>query len=149
MTTNSESSNPTASPGTAAAGPNTDAKEAARHESDRLKGHAQSAASDVAGTAQDETVEQAKSLASSAQDELAAQASTQQQRLADQSRTVTDDLHRIRRGERPESDMVVRAVSSLADSAESITQQLETKEPADLLDDVRRFASRRLACSCS
>ena len=39
--------------------------------------------------------------------------------------------------------MVTQAVSSIADRAESLTRQLETKEPMDLLDDVRRFASRR------
>lgn len=150
MTTNSESSNPMATPGRPTAGPNVDSKEATRQEADHLKGQAQSAASDVAGTAkeearavQDEAMDQAKSLASSAQDELASQASTQQQRLAEQSRTVSDDLQRISRGERPESDMVVQAVSSLAERAESFTRQLETKEPADLLNDVRRFASRR------
>jgi hypothetical protein len=88
-------------------------------------------------------MDQFKSLASNAQDELTSQASTQQQRLAEQSRTVTDDLRRISRGERPESQMVTQAVSSIADRAESLTRQLETKEPMDLLDDVRRFASRR------
>ena len=77
------------------------------------------------------------------QDEVAVQASTQQQRLAEQSRTVTDDLERIKRGERPQSDMVLRAVSTVADRAEAFTRQLETKEPLDLLDDVRRFATRR------
>ncbi len=148
MTTNSESSNPAAP--RRAAGTDSDPKEATRHEADRLKGQAQSAASDVAATAKDEaravqneTMDQVKSLASNAQDELTSQASTQQQRLAEQSRTVTDDLRRISRGERPESQMVTQAVSSIADRAESLTRQLETKEPMDLLDDVRRFASRR------
>src|SRR5699024_12148573 len=110
----------------------------------------QSAASDVAATAKDEaravqneTMDQVKSLASNAQDELTSQASTQQQRLAEQSRTVTDDLRRISRGERPESQMVTQAVSSIADRAESLTRQLETIEPMDLRDDVRPVASRR------
>lgn len=150
MTTNSGSSNPTSPRRAAGASTSSDAKEATRQEADRLKGQAQSAASDVADTAkgearavQDETMEQVKGLASSAQDELASQASTQQQRLAEQSRTVTDDLQRISRGERPESQMVTQAVSSIAERAESLTRQLETKEPMDLLDDVRRFASRR------
>ena len=150
MTTNSESSNPTTPRRAAGTDVNSDPKEATRHEADRLKGQAQSAASDVAGTAKDEaravqneTMDQVKSLASNARDELASQASTQQQRLAEQSRTVTDDLQRISRGERPESQMVTQAVSSLAERAESLTRQLETKEPMDLVDDVRRFASRR------
>jgi len=76
-------------------------------------------------------------------DEGNAQASNQQQRLAEQSRTVTNDLQRISRGERPESDMVNRAVSTVAERAEAFTRHLETKEPSDLLSDVSRFASRR------
>ncbi len=150
MTTNPESSNPLASTGTASPGAGNDPKEATRQEADRLKDHAQSAASDVAGTAkeeahavQDEAMAQARSLGQTVQDEVAVQASTQQQRLAEQSRTVTDDLQRISRGESPQSDMVLRAVSTVADRAESFTRQLETKEPGDLLHDVRRFASRR------
>ena len=150
MTTNQESSNTPASGGTRSASATEQAKQTTRQEADRLKGQAQSAADDVAGTAkheahavQDEAMDQAKSLASSVQEEANAQASTQQQRLAEQSRTVTDDLQRIRRGERPESDMVLRAVSTVADRAEAFTHQLETKEPRELLSDVRRFASRR------
>src|SRR5699024_10857974 len=136
--------------GTAPTGSGNDPKEATRHEADRLKDHAQSAASDLTGTAkdeahavQDEAMSQAKSLGQTVQDEVAVQASTQQQRLAEQSRTVTDDLQRISRGESPQSDMVLRAVSTVADRAEAFTRQLETKEPGDLLHDVRHFASRR------
>ena len=150
MTTNPEASNPLASTGSPSTGTGKDPKEATRQEADRLKDHAQSAASDLAGTAkdeahtvQDEAMTQAKSLGKSVQDEVGVQASTQQQRLAEQSRTVTDDLQRISRGESPQSDMVLRAVSTVADRAEAFTRHLETKEPADLLDDVRRFASRR------
>ena len=150
MTTNQESSNNPASGGTRSASATEQAKQTTRQEADRLKGQAQSAADDVADTAkheahavQDEAMDQAKSLASSVQEEANAQASTQQQRLAEQSRTVTDDLQRIRRGERPESDMVLRAVSTVADRAEAFTHKLETKEPRELLSDVRRFASRR------
>lgn len=77
------------------------------------------------------------------QHEVAAQASTHQQRLAEQSRTVSDDLRRISHGERTDSEMVMRAVSGIADRAETFTRKLETKEPGEILDDVRRFASRR------
>ncbi|NLE96561.1 MAG: hypothetical protein GX596_01035 [Propionibacterium sp.] len=96
-----------------------------------------------AGRVKDDAVDQAKSLASSARDEAYSQAATQQDRLAQQSRLVSDDLHRISRGERAESDLVNQAVSALADRAEKLTTSLETKGPEDLLDDVRRFASRR------
>lgn len=126
------------------------AQDAAQAEAGNVAGKAQDATREVTDTARqearqvtDEALGQAKSLASSAQDELNSQASTQQKRLAEQSRTVTDDLQRISRGEQPESDMVNQFVSMLADRAEKFTTQLETKEPADLLKDVRRFAARR------
>ena len=70
ITTNPESSNPTVTPVTAAPNSNTDAKEATCQEADRLKGQAQSAAGNVAGTAKDEAravqnaaMDQAKALA--------------------------------------------------------------------------------------
>jgi hypothetical protein len=122
----------------------------AKHEAGRLGSEAQSAARDVAGTARDEAVNvkdealgQAKDLAESAKQEASSQLSTQKDRLAAGSRGISDDLERISRGERPESDLVNQAVSMLSDRARRVTEQLETKEPMDLLEDVRRFAARR------
>lgn len=113
---------------------------------------AKHAAQDLAQSAQqeaahlkDEAVEHARSLGGSLQDQAREQASTQQSRLAEQSRTVADDLHRLLSGEQPQSDLVRQAVSTVADRAETLTQRLETAQPADLLDDVRRFAARRPA----
>lgn len=150
MTTNSESSTPLTTSKNVTSETGSETKQATRDEADRLKHHAQSAASDLSHTAkheaqsvQDEAMAQAKSLASTVQDEIATQASTQQQRLAEQSRTVTDDLQRIRRGESPQSDMVRDVVANLADRAENFTRTLETKEPGELLADVRGFAARR------
>ncbi|GGC81973.1 hypothetical protein GCM10011512_05910 [Tersicoccus solisilvae] len=143
MTQNPESTHPG---GGGAAG----AKDAAQQEAQQLKDTAAHAAKDVAGTARreaanvkDEAVGQAKSMVSSLKDEASSQASTQQQRLAEQSRNISDDLRRVAQGEKPESDLVNRVVSTVADRAERFTTQLENKEPADLLQDVRRFAARR------
>lgn len=136
MTTNSDSGNAAA--------------QAAQDEAGQVADKAQDAAREVTGTAReearqvaDEATDHIKSLGASAQDELFSQASTQQKRLAEQSRTVTDDIHRISRGERPESDLVNRFVSMAAQRAEDFTTQLENKQPKELLNDVRRFASRR------
>ena len=125
-------------------------QEAAKHEAGRLGTEAQSAARDVAGTAQqearnlkEEATGQARNLAESARQEATSQLSTQKDRLAAQSRGISEDLDRISRGERPESDLVNQAVSMLSQRARRVTEQLETKEPLDLLDDVRRFAARR------
>ncbi|MCY1158983.1 MAG: hypothetical protein MOP51_2007 [Citricoccus sp.] len=125
-------------------------REAAKHEAGRLGTDAQHAARDVAGTAKDEAlhvkdeaVGQARSLAESARQEASSQLSTQKDRLAVQSRGISEDLERISRGERPESDLVNQAVTMLSDRARRVTHQLESKEPMDLLDDMRRFAARR------
>jgi hypothetical protein len=125
-------------------------KDTARQQAAQVKDTAQDAARDVAGTAKDETlnvkdeaVGQARDLAASARQEATSQLATQQDRLAGQSRTISEDLERISRGERPESDLVNQAVTMLSRRARQLTEQLETKEPADLLDDVRRFAARR------
>ncbi|GAA4777231.1 hypothetical protein [Citricoccus nitrophenolicus] len=116
----------------------------------QVKDQAQGAAKEVAGTAKDEAAHvkdeamgQARDLAESAKQEASSQLATQKDRLAGQSRTISDDLERISRGEKPESDMVNQAVSMLSDRARRLTEQLESKEPMDLLDDVRRFAARR------
>lgn len=150
MTTYSESSNHVAPRRTHSDTTATNTQQATRYEADRLKDHAETAASDLAETAQDEAyavqdeaMSQAKSLGHTVQDEAAGQAANQQQKLAEQSRTVTNDLHRISRGERPQSDMVTRAAGSIAHGAESVTRHLETKEPGEILGDVRRFAARR------
>lgn len=88
-------------------------------------------------------MKQARSLTDSALTEVNEQASTQQKRIAEQSRVVTDDLARLARGERPESDMVNQFISMAADRAQKFTTQLENKEPKELLNDVRHFAARR------
>lgn len=125
-------------------------QETAKQEAGRLGTDAQDAARDVAGTAKDEALHlkdeaavQARGLAASAQEEVTSQLSTQKDRLAAQSRGISEDLERISRGERPESDLVNQAVSMLSQRARRVTEQLESKEPMDLLDDVRRFAARR------
>lgn len=123
---------------------------AAQEEAENIKNKAFDAAGQVADTAQqeasqvkEEAMKQARSLTDSAVNEVNAQASTQQKRLAEQSRTVTDDLARLARGERAESDMVNQFISMAADRAQKFTTQLENKEPVELLNDVRRFAARR------
>jgi hypothetical protein len=125
-------------------------QETAKQEAGRLGSEAQGAARDVAGTVKDEAVHvkdeamgQARDLAASAKQEVSSQLSTQKDRLAVQTRGISEDLDRISRGERPESDLVTEAVSMLSHRARRLTEQLESREPMDLLDDVRRFAARR------
>lgn len=115
-----------------------------------MASHAKDAAQDVAGTAREEArrvtgeaTDQVRSLLTSARDEAFGHASTQQQKLAGHSRLVSDDLRRISRGEAPQSDLVSQLLSTVTTRVESFTTALETREPADLLRDARRFAARR------
>lgn len=125
-------------------------QDAAKDEAARVADHAKGAAHDVADSARrearqvtGEATDQIRSLLHSARDEAFVHASTQQNKLAGHSRTVSDDLQRISRGEAPQSDLVSQLLSTVTTRVESFTSALETKEPADLLRDARRFAARR------
>lgn len=125
-------------------------QDVAKGEAARVAEHAKGAAGDVADSARqearqvtDEATDQIRSLFNSARDEAMGHASTQQEKLAGQSRIVSDDLQRISRGEPPQSDLVSQLLSTVTTRVESFTTALENKEPADLLRDVRRFAARR------
>jgi hypothetical protein len=125
-------------------------QDAAKDETARVAGHAKDAAQEVADSAREEArrvtgeaTDQVRSLLTSARDEAFGHASTQQQKLAGHSRIVSDDLQRISRGEAPQSDLVNQLLSTVTTRVESFTTALETREPADLLRDVRRFAARR------
>ena len=125
-------------------------KDEAQNQAQQVAQDAKAQAKDLGQTAQqeagqlkDEAVQQAKSLAGTVQDQVGEQAVSQQERVAGQVRSYTDDLHRLVSGEQPQSDALRQAVSAVADRAETLTQRLETASPADLLDDVRGFAARK------
>lgn len=142
---------------TASAGEDSAAQRKVQETAGEAKGQAQAVAQEAKGAAKevaetakqeaaqvkDEALQQVKSLAGTVQDELGTHAGTQQERLAGQARGLTDDLHRVVSGEQPQTDVLRQAFSAVADRAETLTQRLETAQPADLLDDVRGFAARR------
>ena len=126
------------------------ASDQARDEAHRVADNARHAAEDVAGSAKrearqvaGEATDQIRALYDNALHEAMGHASTQQEKLAGQSRLVSDDLQRISRGERPESDLVNQVLGTVSSRVEKFTTDLETKSPEDLLRDVRRFAARR------
>lgn len=125
-------------------------QDAAKDEAAQVADQAKGAAKDVGDSARrearqvtGEATDQIRSLVNSARDEAFGHASTQQEKLAGHSRIVSDDLQRISRGEPPQSDLVSQLLSTVTTRVESFTTALETREPADLLRDVRRFAARR------
>ena len=125
-------------------------KDMAKDEAGNVKDTAVGAGKQVAGTAKEEAAnvageakQQAKSLVSTATSELKNQASSQQTKLASTLRGYTDQLQGVTQGQGleagPLNDLVQRATSRGSD----FVSWLENREPADVLDEVRRYARRR------
>ena len=114
-----------------------------------VAGTAVEAGKDVAATAKDEAANvaaeaeyQAKNLLSTATSEVQNQASTQQGRLASTVRGYAEELQGISQGSAP-SGVMGDLVQQAASKGSQIAQWLEDREPADVLDELRRYARRR------
>jgi hypothetical protein len=112
---------------------------------DRMRG----AGSHVAGTAADEAANvknevghQAKNLVGQVRNQVSGQVSTQKERAAGGIRTVSDQLRSMADSSETEG-MASNLVSQAASRAGDVAGWLEAREPADLLEDVKRFARRR------
>ncbi|MET0713595.1 MAG: hypothetical protein ABWY57_01665 [Mycetocola sp.] len=112
---------------------------------DRVRG----AGSHIAGTAADEAANvknevgyQAKNLVGQVRTQVTGQVSTQKDRAADGIRTVSDQLRSM--ADSSETDgMASNLVSQAASRAGDVAGWLESRDPADLLNEVKRFARRR------
>lgn len=129
-------------------GPST--KDVAKGEASNVKDTAVDAGKQVASTAKDEAAnvageakEQAKGLLSTATSELKSQASTQQSRLAGTVRSYADELQGLAQGNPLQSGPINDLVQQFAGRGSDIAGWLENKEPADVLEELRRFARRR------
>jgi ElaB/YqjD/DUF883 family membrane-anchored ribosome-binding protein len=112
---------------------------------DRVRG----AGSHIAGTAADEAANvknevghQAKNMVGQVRDQVSGQVSTQKGRAADGIRTVSDQLRSMADSSENEG-MASNLVSQAASRAGDVAGWLESREPADLVEDVKRFARRR------
>jgi hypothetical protein len=121
----------------------------AKGEAAAVKDTAVDAGKQVASTAKDEAANvaseakyQAKNLVSTATSEVRNQASTQQGRLASTLRGYTDELQGISQGNAP-SGVVGDLVQQVASKGSEIAEWLENREPADVLEELRRYARRR------
>lgn len=101
----------------------------------------------VAATAKDEVQQVAGEAKNHAQDlfhlaraEVSDQAATQQQRAAGLLRSVSGELGQM--GNSAETGMASGLVNQAASSVDQIAGWLENREPADLLDDIKRYARR-------
>lgn len=112
----------------------------AGQEGKRVAAEAKAQAGEVVGEAR----RQAKDLTRQATSVLSEQAGQQTQRAATGVRTLSDDLRAMASGSTPsEGGIAADLTHQLSGQLGQVAQWLENREPADLLDDVRRFARRR------
>ncbi len=125
------------------------AKDEAKEQGRQVAGDAKAKGQEVAGTAKeqgrqvkDEAKGQAKGLLDSAKTELNSQASTQTERAASGLSSLGDQLAALAKGE-PQDGQVTDLVRQAGDKVSEAARWMEGREPADLLQDVSRFAARR------
>ena len=106
----------------------------------------------VAGVAKDEAHHVASEAATQARHvaqevlrdvsgQMSEQSRTQQDRLSTTLRSLGDDLEKM--AAQADTGLAGDLAREVADRARSASQHLEGREPAELLDDVRRFARQR------
>lgn len=143
-------STPPPAPGSASGSePDGTTTDAAKGEGKQVAQEAKEGGQHVAGVAQEEAGkvassagDQAKSLLGQGKTELSEQVGTQQQRLAEVVRSLGQELGSMAEGSEqsgPATDLVRQA----SQRTDGIAGWLEGHEPADALDEVRRFARRR------
>ena len=108
------------------------AKDQAKHVAGVATDEAKSVAGDVR--------EQARGLLHETTSQVQDQSRTQRDRLVETLRTFSDDLDGMAE---QSSGIASGAAREVANRARSFSQQLDGREPAELLDDLRSFARRR------
>jgi len=98
-----------------------------------------------AGAVVDEARRQARHVLDDARGQLQEQAGSQQDRLAGGLRTFSDQLERLASGEATpdESGVAVDLAREVASRVAGAASWLESRNTAEILDDVRSFARRR------
>lgn len=119
-------------------GTSTSTSDEARDQAQQVAGTAKQEAGRVA----DEARHQVRGLLDEATSQVTEQSTQQKDRLAGTVRGFADDLQQIRSGEQP-SGLASSVVDQVQQGAHDLAERLESRDPAELLDDVRRFARRR------
>jgi hypothetical protein len=121
----------------------------AKREGSAVKDTAVDAGKNVAATAKDEagsvvaeTKAQAKSLLGSVTSEVRDQAGSQQQKIASSVHSFSQELTGMASGS-SESGPLTDLAQQAAQKGGEIAQWLETREPSDVLAEVKSFARRR------
>jgi hypothetical protein len=104
--------------------------------------HVASVAKDQAATVTSEASKQAKNLLGQARSELSQQASTQQQRVADGLKSLSQELHSMsQHSDQP--GPVAQLARHGAQATEQVASWFDGRDPGALVEEVRSFARRR------
>ena len=136
MTTSSMSTSTTLGQPTDDMGSQDSKTEQAKDQAKHVAGVATDEAKSVAGDVR----EQARGLLDETTSQVQDQSRTQRDRLVETLRTFSDDLDGMAE---QRSGIASGAAREVANRARSFSQQLDGREPAELLDDLRSFARRR------
>lgn len=117
-----------------------EAKDVGRQGADAAKGVAQTAGAEAKNVA-NEAGTQAKNLVGELGSGLKNQAGSQQQRVSEGLRSLTDELKSM--ADKSEGGTAQQLVQQVAQRTDSAASWLEGRDPASLLDEVTGFARRR------
>lgn len=128
----------------------TDSKsQTAKDEAGDVASHAKDAAQNVTDTAKDEAANVAAEAKANARDlleqakaDLTEQAGSQQQKVAEGLRSVSDELHSLVNGS-DQSGMATDFVRQAAERSSSVASWLDERDPGSLLDEVKSFAREK------
>jgi hypothetical protein len=122
----------------------------AKNEARNVKDAAAGATSQVANTAKEQAGqvvsdvrEQTRQLADQTRTQLSGQMSGQRDKAVGGIRSIGDELHSLASGEGGQSGLVSQLAREGADLSHKVADFVEQREPAELLDEVRRYARRK------
>ena len=108
-------------------------------------GNVAATAGDQARNVADEAKNQARNLMSETQDQVRVQASEQKTKAAGGIRSVADQLRSVADGnvDTQQQNMVTDLARQASDKAQDLATWLESREPGDLINEIRDLARRK------
>ena len=96
-----------------------------------------------AGEVANEAMTQARQLLDQTREQITSQSSAQQEKAASGLRTLADELSGMASGTVQQNGLATDLARQAADRIQAAADFIENRQPAELLDEVRRFARRR------
>jgi hypothetical protein len=100
-------------------------------------------AKEQAGEVAGEAMSQARTLVTEARQQLTSQGSAQQEKAASGLHSLADELTGMVNGQGSQNGLAAELATQASDRIRGVASWLESREPADLLTEVRRFARQR------